>query len=401
MRKRFVLPLMLALMMLFLTACQNTPVDMQTDPDVTEVTEAPTAAPTEPASTEPASIEPASTEPAPAEPMSTEPACTEPAPTEPEETYGPCDIRTRTPEVGEIYYTEQVIEESKDEALALTQEILDNPGKVFVLGEGYENPLEVLLDVDLDGEPDRISLSIQGESKENYQYEEIDGIPYVGWELLTLNVNDSARESGSLGRKYSDELCRWNILAFSPDGTEIIFGTSKTIGFIPFRTVGLYTYDSENIAYIFPDSIDLLAETTKLGEDSIIAVRSTPPPIKAPVLFEWKRNSEGKYEPYYEDVYEFLEDYSFMLNISIKLYSQPDLESEVVGIIGPEKVTAKKSDFGLERYYKPSGLMWGSSQSWTYLETMDGLAGWVKMGSYIVNADGEVIDFLEGYLSEE
>ena len=56
--------------------------------------------------------------------------------TEPKETYGPSDIRTRVPEVGETYYTEQVIEESKEEALALTQEILNNPGKVFVLGEG-------------------------------------------------------------------------------------------------------------------------------------------------------------------------------------------------------------------------------------------------------------------------
>jgi len=372
MKKRFVLSMMLALMMLVLTACQNTPTDVQTDPDVTGVTEASAAAPTEPTRTEP-------------------------APTEPKETYSPSDIRTRVPEVGEVYYTEQMIEESKDEALALTQEILDNPGKVFVLGEGYANPLEVLLDVDLDGEPDRISLSIQGESKANYQYEEIDGIPYVGWELLTLNVNDCTGESGSLGVKYSDELCRWNILAFSPDGTEIILGTSKTLGFIPFRTVSLYTYDGENITYIFPDSIDIFAETTKLGEDSIIGVRCTPPPIKAPVLFEWKRNSEGKYEPHYEDMYEFLEDYSLILNISVKLYSQPDLESEVVGIIEPQKVTAKKSDFGLERYYKPSGLMWGSSQSWIYLEAENGLAGWIKMGSFIVDADGEVIDGLVAY----
>ena len=96
-------------------------------------------------------------------------------------------------------------------------------------------------------------------------------------------------------------------------------------------------------------------------------------------------------------MYEFLEDYSLILNISVKLYSQPDLESEVVGIIEPQKVTAKKSDFGLERYYKPSGLMWGSSQSWIYLEAENGLAGWIKMGSFIVDADGEVIDGLVAY----
>ena len=82
------------------------------------------------------------TEPAITEPAITEPATTEPTPTEPEETYGPADIRTHAPEVGETYYTEQVIEESKDEALALTQEILNNPGKLFVLGVGYANPFK-------------------------------------------------------------------------------------------------------------------------------------------------------------------------------------------------------------------------------------------------------------------
>ena len=210
-------------------------VDAETETIVQEATETPTIASTQPVINE------------------SEETCTatEPAPTEPKETFSPSDIRTRTPEVGETYYTEQVIEASKDEALALTQELLGNPGKVFVLGEGYANPLEILLDVDVDGVPERIGLSCHGEDRWNYRCKEIDGIPYVGWEMYLLSVGEYSFEVGRMGSfkdSLNDQLYQWNVLAFSPDGERISLALTEAISEEDLQ--GNYThivaYDGKN-----------------------------------------------------------------------------------------------------------------------------------------------------------
>ena len=333
-------------------------------------------------------------------PRPAEPELIEPIPNESNENYGVADIRTRVPELGESQYSDQDIADMIESGHILRQEILRHPGDVYILGEGYANPLEVLLDVNLDGMPDRISLSVQGGTEQTYRYGEVDGVPHVGWELYTLKVNDSTYKIGSLGAKECEPL-RWNILAFSPDGNDIVFGVCGITQIVPFKETILFSYDGNSITNVFWNTIDLLAETTTIVMDSIIAERCAHIPFSSRVVFEWKRNSEGKYEPCYEEMYDFLDEDSGMLNISIKLYAQPDLESEVVGIIGPEKVFFKKSDFGLERDRKPSGLILGTAQSWVYIETSDGISGWTQIGTFNENVDGEWIDVFEAYSFRE
>lgn len=325
----------------------------------------------------------------------TKSAPTQPTPTEPEETYSPSDIRTRVPEVGETYYTEQVTEVSKDEALALTQEILSEPGKVFVLGEGYANPLEILLDVDVDGVPERIALSCQGEMAKNYRYSEIDGVLYVTWEMYTLSVNEASYEIGYMGKYQSgwnDQKYRWNVLAFSPDGERILLALTEVIS--EEDTQGNYThifaYGCETLNMVFDTAIDLLGEHTVIGKDNLIAVKIPFDPFGGRILFEWKMDEDGVYQRYYEEMYDFLDEVFVMVSKPIALYEEPDLGAKKVATIDQQKVMVKKSEMIIERDKDgASAFVFGPAKNWVYLETMDGVGGWIQVSDSVQLADGE------------
>lgn len=320
---------------------------------------------------------------------------TEPAPTEPKETYSPSDIRTRTPEVGETYYTEQVIEESKDEALALTQEILDNPGKVFVLGEGYANPLEILLDVDVDGVPERIALSCHGEDRWNYRCKEIDGIPYVGWEMYLLSVGETSFEVGRMGSfkdSLNDQLYRWNVLAFSPDGERILLALTEAISEEELQ--GNYThivaYNGEKLTLVLDDAIDLLGENTVIGKDNLIALRDPFDPFDSRVRFEWKMDADGVYQRHYAEMYDFVDECIVMVNKPIVIYAEPDPDAEEVATINQQQVMVKKSEMVIERDRDDaSSFFFDGKINWIYLETMDCVGGWIQVSDAVQLADGE------------
>jgi hypothetical protein len=315
--------------------------------------------------------------------------------TEPKETYGPSDIRTRVPEVGETYYTEQVIEESKEEALALTQEILNNPGKVFVLGEGYTNPLEILLDVNVDGVPERIALTCQGEMAKNYRYSEIDAVLYVTWEMYTLSVGEASYEIGYMGKYksgWNDQKYQWNVLAFSPDGERILLALTEAISEEELQ--GHYThivaYDGEKLTLALEDSIDLLGENTVIGKDNLIALKIPFDPFGSRILFEWKVDEEGVYQEYYEEMYDLVDEIAVMVVKPIVIHKKPDSNSRKVATIDKQMVVIKKSEMYIERDRDPiSSMMFGRAMNWIYLETADGVGGWIQVGDAMQTADGE------------
>lgn len=326
---------------------------------------------------------------------STEPAHTEPVPTEPEETYGPSDIRTRVPEVGTTYYTEQVIEEIKDEALALTQDILNNRGKVFVLGEGYANPLEILLDVDVDGVPERIALSCQGELARNYRYSEINGVLYVTWEMYTLSVGEASEEIGYMGKYKSglnDQKYRWNVLAFSPDGEKILLALTEAISEeeLQGNETCVFAYDGGELVWILDEFIDLLGENTVIGKDNLIALRDPFDPFDSRVRFEWKMDEDGVYQKHYAEMYDFVDECIVMVNKPIVIYAEPDPDAEEVATINQQQVMVKKSEMVIERDRDDaSSFFFDGKINWIYLETMDGVGGWTQVSDSVQLADGE------------
>lgn len=326
---------------------------------------------------------------------STEPAHTEPVPTEPEETYGPSDIRTRVPEVGTTYYTEQLIEELKDEALALTQDILNNRGKVFVLGEGYANPLEILLDVDVDGVPERIALSCQGELARNYRYSEINGVLYVTWEMYTLSVGEASEEIGYMGKYKSglnDQKYRWNVLAFSPDGEKILLALTEAISEeeLQGNETCVFAYDGGELVWILDEFIDLLGENTVIGKDNLIALRDPFDPFDSRVRFEWKMDEDGVYQKHYAEMYDFVDECIVMVNKPIVIYAEPDPDAEEVATINQQQVMVKKSEMVIERDRDDaSSFFFDGKINWIYLETMDGVGGWTQVSDSVQLADGE------------
>ena len=326
------------------------------------------------------SHDPAPTDP----PQTTETTAPTTVQTDPVEvTYGADDIRTNMPQFGGYGYSAEVTKEgtNKTEALALTREILTHPCELYILGDGYGNPMQVLLDVNNDGTPERVALSCSGEKGYTYSFTEEEGLPYVCWENLTLAVGNAQKEL-SMER---DEKHLWRIIAMSLDGEKILVGIQAG------DNTALYSYDGEKLSGIISGG-NLFAEDTVISADRLV-MRTTVRPFGNEVVLTWKMGEYG-FAPVYENAaYDCVDDFTFRLNKDICLYTEPDLESEQILL---QAQTFRVLQVDLSPYNEPndpkleasSTTTWGGKYYWTYLRAEDGTEGWAYIGAYTQTADG-------------
>ena len=300
-------------------------------------------------------------DPAPTDPPQTTEATT--TQTEPVEvTYAPDDVRTHMPEFGGYAYAAEVTKEgtNKTEALALTREILTHPGELYILGDGYSNPIQLLLDVNNDGTPERVAISCSGEKGYTYSFTEEDGQPYVCWEDITLAVGNGQTEM-PMSR---DEKYLWRIVAVSLEGEEILLGIQSEDETVLFRC------DGAEVSRVF-GGLNLMADGIYISEGEIL--------------------------------YDCPENWYFQLNAAVKVYAEPNADSEVT-VLESQKVQFVQEDLG--HVLRQSDMRVNTSPLsgrfyWVYFRAEDGTEGWFKLQNQMETADGGTEQFITLFTAVE
>ena len=101
-------------------------------------------------------------------------------------------------------------------------------------------------------------------------------------------------------------------------------------------------------------------------------------------------DKDGVYQRHYAEMYDFLDECVVMVEKPIVIYAEPDLGSKEVATINQQKVVVKRSEMTIERDKDgASAVMFGPAKNWIYLETMDGVGGWIQVSDSVQLADGE------------
>ena len=187
------------------------------------------------------------------------------------------------------------------------------------------------------------------------------------------------------------------MLAFSPDGERILLALTEAISEAELQGNWTYilAYDGENLTPIFGDTIDLLGENTMIGKDNLIAMRDPFDPFDGRVRFEWKMDEDGVYQRHYAEMYDYVDEVFVMVKKPIALYEEPDPDAKKVATIDQQKVIVKKSEMIIERDKDgASAFVFGPAKNWVYLETEDGVGGWIQVSDSVQLADGEWANIL-------
>lgn len=310
------------------------------------------------------------------------------------------------PELWSFQYPARLTADGSDleAAMTMTGELKASPGKVFILCEGYTNPLEVALDIDGDGCPERLALSCNGIGAGTAVYQDDEqGVPTASEGEVWLWAGERA-----LRVRTGATATRWRILGLCPDGEQILFGyqyLSETDGFV---STELYSCEEKMLICVFSDAADLTEESTMIAADGITAVSRMRIPLceySNDYLFTWTRAEDGTYVRQYGDVYEFLCEKKVKISKQVFVYSEADQSSESM-VLEPQTVVFLKSDLGAQRkvYEDPAAAITGSmlkGVTWMYLRAEDGTEGWFPVDDGVCDTDGtswmwyEVIEVLQ------
>lgn len=238
-----------------------------------------------------------------------------------------------------------------DYALKRSQKLIENPGQLERVDWRIKDGIETYLDLDMDGEPERVRMKLKGEgiwASDEYE----------------LYVNDI-----KFFEEYAQhlEVAFWG---FSPDGEKIILAIYE----------GGPSADPMTRFYQWKDGkltemgliCDELAELEIAADGMIRGKLCTDVIQTAYIKAEWRFNAEGMLEQVPQEFMEFLWLNEVELLQPLTVYSEPG--GGETFIMEPQTVTFPRAT---------------SDRKWVEIKTEDGSTGWLEMGEdYYTLKDG-------------